>query len=51
MVDELRLLTYPVALGAGPNLFGDAELPRRYRSTLVSVFPSGILGRVLMAES
>jgi dihydrofolate reductase len=42
LVDELRLVVAPVALGQGKRLFGSGTIPRSWRLTASSTTPSGI---------
>ena len=42
LVDELRLVVAPVALGQGKRLFGGGTIPRSWRLTASSTTPSGI---------
>jgi dihydrofolate reductase len=41
LVDELRLIVFPVVLGQGKRLFGDGAIPRTWRLTSSSTTPSG----------
>ena len=41
LVDELRLITFPVVLGQGKRLFGDGAVPRSWRLTASSTTPTG----------
>ena len=43
LVDELRLVVFPVALGEGKRLFGEGTLPRTWRLTDSMASPSGVL--------
>jgi dihydrofolate reductase len=43
LVDELRLLTFPVVLGRGKRLFGDASFPRTLKLVKSTVSPSGAI--------
>lgn len=43
LVDELRLVVFPVALGEGKRLFGDGTIPRTWRLAAHSATPSGAL--------
>ncbi len=43
LVDELRLITFPVVLGKGKRLFGEGAIPRSWRLTASSATPSGAL--------
>ena len=43
VVDELRLVVFPVTLGAGKRLFGDGALPRTWRLTAHKVSPAGAI--------
>ncbi len=43
LVDELRLLIYPVALGTGKRLFGEGTRPAAFRLTRSVVGQSGVL--------
>jgi dihydrofolate reductase len=43
LVDELRLLTYPVTLGAGKRFFGAGAQPAAFTMTRSLVSPSGIV--------
>jgi dihydrofolate reductase len=43
LVDELRLIVFPVTLGEGKRLFGDGTIPRTWRLTKSSATPSGAL--------
>jgi dihydrofolate reductase len=43
LVDELRLVVFPVVLGEGKRLFGDGASPRTWRLTTSSTTPSGAL--------
>lgn len=45
LVDELRLVTYPLTLGQGQKLFADGTIPAAFTLTESSVTPS----RVIMA--
>jgi dihydrofolate reductase len=42
MVDELRLMIFPVVLGTGRRLFGDADESRRYRLESSAVAGDGV---------
>jgi dihydrofolate reductase len=43
LVDELRLIVFPVVLGKGKRLFGDGAIPRTWRLAAHSATPSGAL--------
>jgi dihydrofolate reductase len=43
LVDELRLLVFPVVLGEGKRLFGDGAIPRTWRLTSHSTSSTGVL--------
>jgi dihydrofolate reductase len=43
LVDELRLVVFPVVLGHGKRLFGAGAIPRTWRLTTQSTTPSGAL--------
>lgn len=43
LVDELRLIVFPVTLGEGRRLFADGTIPRTWRLTHSSVTKSGAL--------
>jgi dihydrofolate reductase len=46
LVDELRLMVFPVVLGAGRQLFGDTEAPKAFQ--LVEARPVGSAGVVIL---
>ena len=41
VVDELRLIIFPVVLGSGKRLFGDGAIPRTWRLNTQAISPSG----------
>ncbi|MFD2090811.1 dihydrofolate reductase family protein [Blastococcus deserti] len=41
LVDELRLIVFPVVLGQGKRLFGDGAVPRTWRLSTQATTPSG----------
>ncbi len=41
LVDELRLIVFPVVLGQGKRLFGEGAIPRSWRLTTQATTPSG----------
>ena len=43
LVDELRLLIYPVALGTGKRLFGGGTRPAAFTLTRATASPSGVV--------
>ncbi len=43
LVDELRLLIYPLTLGQGQKLFADGTIPAAFTLTESSVTPSGVI--------
>ena len=43
LIDELRLLVYPVVLGRGKRLFGEATVPATFKVTKSAVSPSGVV--------
>ncbi|MCX4970913.1 dihydrofolate reductase family protein [Streptomyces sp. NBC_00654] len=43
LVDEYRLLVFPLILGRGKQLFADGESPRRLTLTATQPTPSGVL--------
>lgn len=43
LVDELRLLTYPLVLGGGKRLFGDDAAPAAFRLARSIVSPTGVI--------
>jgi dihydrofolate reductase len=43
LVDELRLLTYPVVLGRGKRLFSDGSAPRALTLASSTVSPQGVI--------
>ena len=43
LVDEFRLVTYPLTLGQGQKLFGDGTIPAAFKLTESNVTPSGVI--------
>jgi len=43
LVDELRLIVFPVTLGTGKRLFGEGTMPRGWRLTSSTGTPTGAL--------
>jgi dihydrofolate reductase len=43
LIDELRLIVFPVVLGEGKRLFGDGAVPRTWRLTSQAVSGTGAL--------
>jgi dihydrofolate reductase len=43
LVDELRLVTYPLTLGQGQKLFGEGTIPAAFTLTESTVTPSGVI--------
>jgi len=43
LVDELRLIVFPVTLGSGKRLFADGAIPRTWRLTAHTVSSTGAL--------
>lgn len=43
LIDELRLLIFPVVLGKGKRMFGDGTRPAGFRLVKSAVSPSGVL--------
>jgi dihydrofolate reductase len=43
LVDELRLIVFPVTLGTGKRLFGEGTMPRGWRLTSSAGTPTGAL--------
>ena len=43
LVDEIRLLTFPLVLGQGKKLFGSGAIPAAFRLTNSTVSPSGVV--------
>ena len=43
LVDELRLLVFPVVVGPGKRLFADGAVPRAWRLMSSSATPTGVL--------
>lgn len=43
VVDEMRLVLFPVTLGQGKRLFGDGAIPRTWRLTAHKVSPTGAI--------
>ncbi len=43
LVDELRLMVFPVVTGPGKRLFGDGAVPREWRLASSVATPSGVL--------
>ena len=43
LVDELRLMVFPVVLGQGKRIFGDGAIPRTWRLTSSTTSPSGVV--------
>jgi dihydrofolate reductase len=43
LVDELRLVVFPVVLGTGKRLFGDGAIPRTWRLTASKATGTGVL--------
>ncbi len=42
LVDEIRVLIYPIVVGPGKRLFGDGTIPRRLELTDSRTTPSGV---------
>jgi dihydrofolate reductase len=43
LIDELRLMVFPVVLAQGKRLFGDGAVPRAWRLTSSRTSPSGVV--------
>lgn len=43
LVDELRLLTYPLTLGQGQKLFAEGTIPAAFKLTESTVTPTGVI--------
>lgn len=43
LVDEFRLVTYPLTLGQGKKLFGEGTIPAAFTLTESTVTPSGVI--------
>jgi dihydrofolate reductase len=43
LIDELRLLIFPLVLGKGKRLFGDGATPAAFRLAKSTISPSGVL--------
>jgi dihydrofolate reductase len=43
IVDEFRLVTYPLTLGQGQKLFADGTIPAAFKLTEHTVTPSGVI--------
>ncbi len=43
LVDELRLVTYPLTLGQGQKLFGDGAIPAAFTLVEGKITPSGVI--------
>lgn len=43
MVDELRLMTFPITLGTGKRLFGEGTIPAAYRLAESFVSQNGVI--------
>jgi dihydrofolate reductase len=43
LVDELRVITYPIVIGGGKRLFGDGAVPRAWRLLSSTSTPSGAI--------
>ncbi len=43
LVDELRLVTYPLTLGQGEKLFADGTIPAAFKLTEGDITPSGVI--------
>jgi dihydrofolate reductase len=43
LVDELRLMVFPVVLGQGKRLFGEGTIPRTWRLRSSTTSPSGVV--------
>jgi dihydrofolate reductase len=46
LVDELRLITYPVVLGEGKRLFGDGAVPQAWQLVSTTPLPAGAVASV-----
>lgn len=46
LVDELRLITYPVVVRGGKRLFGDGAVPGAWRLLSSTTTPSGAIASV-----
>jgi dihydrofolate reductase len=43
LIDEFRLLIYPLVLGKGKRLFGDGAIPLAFKLTRSVASPAGVL--------
>ncbi|MGF9761131.1 dihydrofolate reductase family protein [Microvirga sp. 0TCS3.31] len=50
LVDEYRLLLFPVILGAGKKMFDDGAAPARFRIADTAVSPSGVAIHTLLRD-
>ena len=51
LVDEYRILTFPVTVGQGKRLFGEAAPPRRYRVVDSRITAAGVVYTALQPEA
>jgi dihydrofolate reductase len=51
LIDEYRLLIHPVAIGTGLSLFSDLPRPIDLKLVSTSLFQSGVVGHVYLAET
>jgi dihydrofolate reductase len=43
VIDEMRVLTYPVTLGTGKRLFGTGAVPSSFNVTKTAIAPNGVI--------
>lgn len=49
LVDELRLLVFPVVLGKGKRLFAEGARPTAFQVTQSTTTPAGVMGMTYQA--